>query len=77
MFLKSSMVTYIFSYIIIAIFIILTAWDVQRMRQIYENYGNQYDINGLAVQGSLQLYLDFINIFLYVLEIFGFSNNRD
>ena len=77
MFLKSSMVTYIFSYIIIAIFIILTAWDVQRMRQIYENYGSQYDINGLAVQGSLQLYLDFINIFLYVLEIFGFSNNRN
>ena len=77
MFLRNPMVTYIFSYIGVIIFTGLTAWDAQRMKNIYAQYADQNTTMGLAVAGALQLYLDFINIFLYFLQIFGVSDNRD
>ena len=46
------------------------------MRNIYNSYGDQVSTNGLAVLGALQLYLDFINIFLFLLQIFGMGNDR-
>ena len=76
MFRKNPMVDYIFSFIAVIIFTILTAWDAQRMKQIYLNYGSQVSTTGLAVQGALMLYLDFVNLFLQFLEIFGFSNRN-
>ncbi|MGV0167121.1 Bax inhibitor-1/YccA family protein [Furfurilactobacillus sp. WILCCON 0119] len=75
--LRSSLISYVFSFVIVGIFVVLTAWDTQKMKRIYEQYGNQVDLGGLAAQGALQLYLDFINIFLYVLQIFGYGSNRD
>lgn len=74
MFLRNPMVTYIFSYIGVIIFTGLTAWDAQQLKKIYANYVDQNTELGLAVAGALQLYLDFVNIFLYFLQIFGFSN---
>lgn len=76
MFLHSSVISYVFSFVIVGIFVVLTAWDTQRMRRIYEQYGNQVALGGLAIQGAFQLYLDFINIFIYVLQIFGFSGGN-
>ena len=75
LFLRSSMIEYIFSYVGVVIFTILTAWDTQSMKKIYLQYGNEYNISNLAVSGALQLYLDFVNMFLYLLQIFG--SNRD
>lgn len=75
LFLKSAAIEYVFSYIGVVIFTILTAWDTQRMKKLYVEYGNQIGVTNLAINGALQLYLDFINIFLYLLEIFG--NNSD
>ena len=76
MFLKSSVFDYILSYIGVAIFIGLTAWDSQKIKEMLQT---QYDISEgaqkLALLGALTLYLDFINLFLYLLRIFG--NNRD
>ena len=76
MFLRNPMVSYVFSFIAVIIFTILTAWDAQRMKQIYENYGGQVSVDGLAVAGALALYLDFVNLFLQFLQIFGFSDRN-
>ena len=77
MFLKSPGFDYILSYIGLAIFIGLTAWDSQKIKQMLQV---QYDMSEgaqkLALLGALTLYLDFINLFLYLLRIFG-GSSRD
>lgn len=73
-FLKSPAITYIFSYIAVIIFVVLTAWDAQKMKQIYLNYSNENSVMGLAIVGALQLYLDFVNLFISFLQIFGMSD---
>lgn len=78
MFLQSPMITYVFSFIGLVIFAGLTAWDTQRLRQMYLQMGSQVNINNLALMGALQLYLDFINIFIFLLNIFtGAGGDRD
>jgi FtsH-binding integral membrane protein len=55
----------------VVIFTGLTAWDTQRIKQSYaESYGDESN-DKLAVFGALSLYMDFINIFLYMLRLFG------
>ena len=76
-FLRNSVASFVFSIIGIIIFTGLTAYDAQKMKSIYNNYGSQVPTNGLAVLGALQLYLDFINIFLFLLQIFGMGNDRN
>ena len=44
------------------------------MKQIYINYSDQNTMTGLAIVGALQLYLDFVNLFISFLQIFGMSN---
>lgn len=77
MFLRNPVATFVFSIIGVVIFTGLTAYDAQKMKSIYNNYGSQVSTNGLAVLGALQLYLDFINIFLFLLQIFGMGNDRN
>ena len=77
MFLKSSAANYIFSFIAVIIFTVLTAWDAQRMKNIYLQFGGEVSANGLAVMGALQLYLDFVNLFLQFLTIFGSNDNNN
>jgi len=77
LFLKSDMVMIVFSFIAVIIFSVLTAWDTQRMQKMYLKYGDQVSTTGLAVNGALQLYLDFVNLFLYMLRIFGLFGNND
>lgn len=67
MFLKNNMFSYILSYLSIAIFIGLTAYDTQKIKQME----SEVDIKNLGVLGALMLYLDFINIFLNLLRILG------
>lgn len=76
-FLRNSVASFVFSIIGAIIFTGLTAYDAQKMKSIYNNYGSQVPTNGLAVLGALQLYLDFINIFLFLLQIFGMGNDRN
>lgn len=77
LFLKSAVISYVFSYIAVIIFVVLTAWDAQKMKQLYIEYGNQVSVTGLAITGALQLYLDFINLFLQLLNIIQMGSNRD
>ena len=74
MFLHSPAITYMFYFIAVIIFVVLTAWDAQKMKQIYINYSDQNTMTGLAIVGALQLYLDFVNLFISFLQIFGMSN---
>ncbi len=73
-FTKSSTFDWIISAAGVLIFIGLTAWDTQKIKQMaavapLESAGK------LATLGALSLYLDFINLFLYLLRFFG--NSRD
>ena len=71
-FIGSSMMQMIISYIGVAIFVALTAYDVQKLRVILANY--EYvdeSAQKVALVGALTLYLDFINLFIYLLRIFG------
>ncbi|MEY8441302.1 Bax inhibitor-1/YccA family protein [Lactobacillaceae bacterium 24-114] len=76
MFLQSPAITYIFSFIAVIIFTVLTGWDAQKMKQIYVNNSGQVSVSGLAVLGALQLYLDFVNLFISLLQIFGMSERN-
>ncbi|MGN1280144.1 MAG: Bax inhibitor-1 family protein [Limosilactobacillus sp.] len=76
MFLNSPAITYVFSFIAVIIFVVLTAWDAQKMKQIYINYSDQNTMTGLAIVGALQLYLDFVNLFISFLQIFGMSDRK-
>lgn len=77
-FLKNSIITLAFSFIGVIIFAALIAWDSQRFRQMYIQYGNQINTTNLAIMGALQLYLDFVNLFIQLLNIFtGLGGNKD
>ena len=77
-FLRSSIITLAFSFIGVVIFAALIAWDSHRFRQMYIQYGNQINTTNLAIMGALQLYLDFVNLFIQLLNIFtGLGGNKD
>ncbi len=58
----------------VLIFIGLTAWDTQQIKRMAE-YSDGFSIARLATIGALTLYLDFINLFLYLLRFFGSSRD--
>ena len=72
-FLGSSTMEWIISFAGVAIFIGLTAWDTQKIKQMLVNSTPEQTEN-VATLGALSLYLDFINLFIYLLRFFG---NRD
>ncbi len=73
-FVASSTLDWIISFVGVALFIGLTAWDTQKIKNAaYEVEPSQ--IGKLATIGALSLYLDFINLFLYLLRFFGRSND--
>lgn len=71
MFMRSGTMDYIISFIGVLIFTGLTAYDVQKLKRIGEGQSFQGSMNKLVVIGALSLYLDFINLFLYLLRFFG------
>ena len=75
-FLKSSMLNLIISLVGVAVFIGLTAYDTQKIKQMAAQFEmNDSDtVTKVAVMGALSLYLDFVNLFLYLLRFFGRSN---
>ena len=70
-FLKSPGLYYAISFIAILVFTGLTAFDTQKIRQIYSEYDNSEVLTKKAIAGALSLYLDFINMFIYLLQFFG------
>ncbi len=71
LFLQSSAIHFATSLIGIAVFMGLTAWDVQKLKSIYFSVGGGAAGQKMAILGAFTLYLDFINLFLYMLRLFG------
>lgn len=71
-FMQSPGLYYALSYIGILIFAGLTAYDTQNLKNMYYHSGMGGDIaDRIAISGALSLYLDFINMFLYLLRLMG------
>jgi FtsH-binding integral membrane protein len=73
-FLQSAMMHFVTSVIGVIVFTGLTAWDTQRIK---ETYSMSYGRDGMmktAVMGALSLYLNFINLFVMLLQLFGNRN---
>lgn len=65
---RSSGMEMLISCLALVVFSALTAYDHQKIKAYYQRYGNQ---NGIAIFMALQLYLDFINLFLSLLRLTG------
>lgn len=78
-FLKSTGFSYALSVIAVLLFTGLTAWDTQRIKEMYYQYQtgviDDETIRKVAIMGAFSLYLDFINIFIHLLHLFGERRN--
>jgi hypothetical protein len=70
MFLHSEAIAYAASFIGVVVFVGLTAYDTQKIKAA-SAYADESNTTALALNGAFQLYLDFINLFLYLLRLFG------
>ncbi len=69
-FMRSPMMDMVISCVGILVFIGLTAWDTQKIKMMVAQSPDQMT-GKLATIGALQLYLDFVNLFIYLLRLFG------
>jgi FtsH-binding integral membrane protein len=70
-FLKSSGLDWALSVIGVLIFAGLTAWDTQKIKEMYDVQDDGTVAGRKAIMGALSLYLDFINMFMMLLRLFG------
>ena len=70
-FLKSSGLDFVISAAGVLIFAGLTAWDTQKIKEMYDSGDDANSAGRKAVMGALSLYLDFINLFLMLLRLVG------
>ncbi len=74
-FLASTMMQFVISVAGVLIFSGLTAWDTQRIKEMYFAGDDDVVAGRKAIMGALTLYLDFINLFVMLLQLFGNRNN--
>ncbi len=70
-FFQSPGLSYAVSIVGVLVFTGLTAYDTQAIRQIYYSSDNEDTIARKAISGALSLYMDFINMFIYLLRLMG------
>ena len=70
-FMKSSMMYFVISILGVLIFVGLTAYDTQKIKNMYAASDTGELMGKKAVMGALTLYLDFINLFIMLLRLFG------
>jgi FtsH-binding integral membrane protein len=71
-FLQNEMMYWIITYLGVAVFVGLTAYDTQKLKEIgSRGFANEEGMEKMSILGALTLYLDFINLFLFLLRIFG------
>ena len=73
-FIGSSMMQFVISVLGVLIFVGLTAYDTQKIKEMYNELDSSEVASKNAIMGALRLYLDFINLFMMLLHLFG---NRD
>lgn len=73
MFWQNNTFNLIISYVGVLVFVGLTAYDAQKIKFMFQEAGteNPETVRKVAILGALSLYLDFINLFLFILRIFG------
>ena len=71
LFMKSSMMYFVISILGVLIFVGLTAYDTQKIKNMYAASDTGELMGKKAVMGALTLYLDFINLFIMLLRLFG------
>lgn len=74
-FLKSSAMEWVISIVGVLLFVGLTAWDTQSVKRLASANLDPALADKLATMGAMNLYLDFINLFLFLLRIFGGSRD--
>ena len=70
-FLQSSALDFAISVIGVIVFVGLTAWNTQSIKENYDESYGDVAVHKLAIMGALQLYLDFLNMFLFMLRLLG------
>ncbi len=75
LFLQSSALQFAISVIGVLVFAGLTAYDTQKIKEMYLENDDVAVMGRKAIMGALQLYLDFINLFMFLLQLFGNRNN--
>jgi FtsH-binding integral membrane protein len=71
-FIASNALSWVITYAVLGVFIGITAYETQRLRNMAEQHAGNADLSGrLAIVGALVLYIAFINIFLSILRILG------
>ena len=75
MWLKSTAMGLAISMLGVLIFAGLTAYDTQRLKSMYAQVAGTDMIGKTVIMGALSLYLDFINMFMFLLRLFGSQRN--
>jgi FtsH-binding integral membrane protein len=70
-FIKSTQMEFIISILGVLIFVGLTAYDTQKIKDMYYDGGDSEVMAKKSIMGALTLYLDFINLFIMLLRVFG------
>jgi uncharacterized protein len=70
-FLASSALQFAISVIGVVVFVGLTAWDTQQIKEMYFENDDAQTAGKKAVMGALRLYLDFINLFMMLMQLLG------
>jgi FtsH-binding integral membrane protein len=71
LFWANSALYWLLTYLGIAVFIGLTAWDTQQIKRLSQQAHDDTTARRVAIIGALKLYLDFINLFVLLLRVFG------
>jgi FtsH-binding integral membrane protein len=71
LFIGSTALQFAISVVGVLVFVGLTAYDTQRIKEMYLDSDTAEDMGKKAVMGALALYLDFINLFMMLLNLFG------
>jgi FtsH-binding integral membrane protein len=70
-FMKSSAIHFMVSFLAIIIFVGLTAYETQSLKATYNRYGNSESTKRVGLMGALNLYMSFLNIFIHLLQFIG------
>lgn len=79
LFFFNSIVYMFLSVVGVIVFALFTAYDMNRLKAMYMQFAGDADMEqGMAVSGALSLYMDFINLFIYMIQLFtAFGGSRD
>jgi FtsH-binding integral membrane protein len=77
MFVASSALQFAISVIGVVVFVGLTAWDTQRIKEMYVENLDEAIAGKVAIMGALTLYLDFVNLFMMLLQLIGVRRGEE